>query len=173
MTCFKCGIGQLATAVVQVEGERCGEQFSIRMTGFKCPECGFETLDSAQTAEFSRKLSDAYRTAHGLLTSGQIRLAREALGMTQEQFARHVGVGPASVKRWEIGKVQDRASDQLMRLRIDPLAAQQNAEAVQHFAGAGLLSTILEYGNQGSEGFSGSTSVEGVNEFFAPEDLAA
>ena len=63
-------------------------------------------------AEFGRLLADKYRQDHGLLTSVEIRSRRKRLGMTQEEFARHLGVGIASVKRWEMGKIQDQRSNE-------------------------------------------------------------
>jgi len=51
--------------------------------------------------------------------------------MSQEQFAKHLGgVGVASVKRWELGQVQDAAMNTLIVLRTDPLAAKLNLKEV-------------------------------------------
>jgi hypothetical protein len=35
------------------------------------------------------------------------------------------------VKRWELGSVQDRAMDELIRLKSEPATAKQNLEAVE------------------------------------------
>jgi len=69
--------------------------------------------------EFSRLLSDKYRAAHGLLTSVDIRDRRNRLGMTQLEFAKYLGVGIASVKRWEMGKIQDARSNALIIEKTD------------------------------------------------------
>ena len=76
--------------------------------------------------EYALRISDAYRAKHGLLTSDEIKKRRTALGMTQEEFAAFLGVGPASVKRWELGKVQHNAMNRLMVLKTDPQAAHEN-----------------------------------------------
>lgn len=68
-TCFECGHDSLREAVVEVMGERNSEQFLVRTDGYKCANCNFQTIDSEQSEHFTRKLSDAYRAAHGLLTS--------------------------------------------------------------------------------------------------------
>ena len=37
------------------------------------------------------------------------------------------GVGSASIKRWELGKIQDEAMDKLLRLFLDPEYARRHA----------------------------------------------
>ena len=64
---------------------------------------------------------------HGALSfdDKEIRARRMQLGMSQTQFGEYLGTGPASVKRWELGQVQDKAMDELIRLKTDPEAARQ------------------------------------------------
>ena len=61
--------------------------------------------------EYGRLLADKYRAAHGLLTSEEIRERRERMGLSQQNFADYLKRGVASVKRWEMGKIQDPAND--------------------------------------------------------------
>jgi putative zinc finger/helix-turn-helix YgiT family protein len=129
--CFECEHGRLAGADVQLTGERNGENFVIQMPGLRCGSCGFETIDSVESAEFTRLVSDAYREKHGLLTGVEIRARREQLKMSQQPFAEYLGVGVASVKRWELGQVQDKAMDELIRLKTDPEAARNNLRALE------------------------------------------
>jgi len=56
---------------------------------------------------------------------------RRMLGMSQQDFADYLGVGAASVKRWEAGQIQDRALDELMRLKTDREAARNNLRALE------------------------------------------
>jgi DNA-binding transcriptional regulator YiaG len=52
-----------------------------------------------------------------LLLPAQIRAAREALGLQQEELARHLGVAAESLCRWEKGVlIQSRATDNLLRV---------------------------------------------------------
>jgi DNA-binding transcriptional regulator YiaG len=74
-------------------------------------------VDAQTTEELRRRTADAYRKKHGLLTSEEIKALRKLLQKTQTQFAQLVGVGEASVKRWETWLVQDKSSDELMRLK--------------------------------------------------------
>ena len=54
-----------------------------------------------------------------ILTADEIRRRRKGLGMNQRDFAEYLGVGIASLKRWEGGKTRNRSSDILIRLRTD------------------------------------------------------
>jgi len=129
--CFQCGADQLIEMQVELAGERNGESFVVSMPGLFCAACGFQTIDSRASAEFTRLVSDAYRRKHGLLAGSEIRDRREQLGMSQQQFADHLSVGVASVKRWELGQVQDKAMDELIRLKTDPDAARRNLAALE------------------------------------------
>ena len=95
VTCFGCGEGLLAPGIIALTGERNGESFLIRMEGLKCDRCGYQTIDSKQSSEFTRLISDAYRAKHGLLTGPEIRECRAQLGMTQHQFSDYLGTGVA------------------------------------------------------------------------------
>ena len=81
-------------------------------------------------AEYMRLAADVYRRKHSLLTSEDIRERRERVNMAQEEFARYLGVGSASVKRWEVGQVQDRAMDNLIRVYTDIAEALHNCKKV-------------------------------------------
>jgi putative zinc finger/helix-turn-helix YgiT family protein len=131
MTCFECGTGRLITAMVHLTSTRHGESFTVEVAGLKCDQCGFATVDSEQSAEFTRLVSDAYREKHGLLASEEIRARRLQLRMTQQQFSEHLGAGVASVKRWESGQIQENAMDQLIRLKTDLAAARENLKKLE------------------------------------------
>ena len=130
-SCCECN-GTMAPRIVAVTGHRNGEEFPVSVPGWACDTCGHQTIDNQQSGEFTKAVSDAYRRAHGLLTGPEIRERREEwLRMSQQAFAEHLGVGSASVKRWEAGQVQDRAMDELIRLKTDPEAARNNLRALE------------------------------------------
>jgi putative zinc finger/helix-turn-helix YgiT family protein len=54
----------------------------------------------------------------------EIRQGREKLALTQKQFANLLGVGEATVSRWETGaQIQQRAMDRFLRVcRASPAA---------------------------------------------------
>jgi putative zinc finger/helix-turn-helix YgiT family protein len=124
---LNCAHPTMVQETVELTGERNGESFSVSVPGMVCSKCGFSTISNKQSGKFTQAVSDAYRSAHGLLTGTDLKRLRTRLGMSQVEFAEHLGVGPASVKRWECGQIQDKAMDQLIRLRTDLNAALRNA----------------------------------------------
>lgn len=132
MNCLHCGRANLQKKPrARIRGEYKGEEFTVTMEGLACPKCGFTTVDGPRMAAYMRLVADAYRSRHGLLTSQEIRERRRRLGLSQAEFARHLGVGVASVKRWEMGRVQGVSSNELLRLRTDVGTARQNLEQIQ------------------------------------------
>jgi len=110
----------------KIEADVRGEKHFVEVEAEVCNRCGEVAFDDAQADAYTIAGSDAYRLAHGLLTTGQIKAARKRLGLTQTQFAERLKVGVASVKRWELGAIQDESSDLLIRLSTDLDAARRN-----------------------------------------------
>lgn len=84
-----------------------------------CNVCGLEVEDLLLAAENQRALSDAYRIAAGLLTGREIVKKRKRLEWSQDDLARAINVGVASVKRWERGQIQTPVMDQALRAVFD------------------------------------------------------
>jgi putative zinc finger/helix-turn-helix YgiT family protein len=120
ITCIQCGEADLEPKTIQLPGTVRGEGFTVEMEGLECPRCGYKTIEGSKMPEYGRLLADKYRASHGLLTSDEIRQRRKRLGLTQEQFAAYLEVGIASVKRWEMGKIQDPRHNQLIIERTRP-----------------------------------------------------
>jgi putative zinc finger/helix-turn-helix YgiT family protein len=119
MICIKCDnetFAEKPNAIIEQEFR--GEQIKVKMTASACTKCGWTTITLAQADELRRLTADAYRTKHGLLTSVEIKALRQLLGdKSQREFAAFLGVGEASVKRWETWLVQDKGNDQLIRMK--------------------------------------------------------
>jgi putative zinc finger/helix-turn-helix YgiT family protein len=120
-SCPSCGAGPDRWHVVErpIEQAFRGESFAIHGRVFTCADCGFETMDPAEKDALVHATWAAYRQGHGLLTPEAIMRFRKELGLTQEAFADYLGVGVASVKRWEKGLVQDKAMDELIRSKME------------------------------------------------------
>lgn len=129
MNCYQCG-KEMRTQRARMPGEYAGEKFLVETDAMVCPKCGYTTLHASQIDAFATMLADKYRAKHGLLTSAQIRTIRNKLGKSQEEFAKYLNVGVASVKRWELGKVQDKSSDELIRLKSSLAQAEQNVAMI-------------------------------------------
>lgn len=113
MKCCECDAGTLTRSLTAVEGQVKKKKYTVQAWGLVCDHCGHVAMEGADVQDFMRKLADAYRLQHKLLTSSEIKAIRG--GLSQLRFAEKLGVGIASVKRWELGLVQDLSNDKLLR----------------------------------------------------------
>ncbi len=82
---------------------------------YVCPECGAEAGTVEQTAAIQKSIADAYRKSAGLLTAKEIVESRKKMNLTQEELAKKMNVGIASLKRWEGSGIQTKSMDQALR----------------------------------------------------------
>ena len=92
-----------------------GAQFSVPVEQFVCSECGEEAGTVEQTAAIQRSIADAHRKSVGLLTGREIVEGRKKLNLTQDDLAKKMSVGIASIKRWEGAGIQSKSMDQALR----------------------------------------------------------
>lgn len=135
MKCFSCDKGVLNAQTVTVTEEIRDEKYTFETPGLICNSCHAIAFEGKDVSEHQRRLADAYRVAHGLLTSIDIRALREKLGMSQLKFAAYLKVGVASIKRWELGAIQDEANDSYIRLKTDLVAAEANCAEIKQIVG--------------------------------------
>ena len=119
MTCIQCSKGKMRPGLANIDATVKGETLPVSCTAMVCGRCGFHVLAPEQVDAYTVASADEYRRRHGLLTTREIQGFRRSLGMTQQEFADYLPVGVASVKRWELGQIQDRALDELMRVKCD------------------------------------------------------
>jgi putative zinc finger/helix-turn-helix YgiT family protein len=127
MECLNCG-AQMNKKVAPVDGAYGDKKFIVKTTAMVCPTCGYKTVDAQNLDEYYRAVADEYRASEGRLTSKELVGLRMRMKKSQREFADYLGVGEASVKRWELGKVQERAMDELIRLKT-----QVEYSAKNHF----------------------------------------
>lgn len=121
----------MTARTAEVTGEVRGEKLTVEVEATVCDRCGFQVLTEEQSAAYTVKISDAYREQHGLLTSAELKRIRKRLRMNQKEFAEYLGVGIASVKRWEAGLIQDAAMNELVRLKTDLQVARRNVRELE------------------------------------------
>ena len=132
-----------------------GDQLKVITPVTVCRDCGFQFLGKGQLDELRRRTADVYRKKHRLLTSMDIVLRRNALRETQEQFAKRLNVGVASVKRWETWLVQDKRSDELIRDKTDcDLFAQRLAKVMRSVGKTSALETACSKIIEGEQKFT-------------------
>ncbi|MDJ0651438.1 MAG: DUF4065 domain-containing protein [Simkaniaceae bacterium] len=126
MKCLQCDKAHFVEQKVRFNPEIKGETVEVIAPCMVCKNCQTPLMNTKQMNVLRRASADKYRENHKLLTSSQIIAYRKELGMSQTAFARYLGVGEASIKRWETYFIQDSSQDKLMRLKCDEAAAEIN-----------------------------------------------
>lgn len=130
MKCFDCESGRLSRKAAKVPHEVRGLKFEVEDSVWVCNQCGAISIPPDRLKEHGRLVNEAYRRLAGILSVEEIKAARHRLRMSQRQFAEYLGVGEASVKRWETGVLPDKSSSDLIRLKTDPEAALENYDSL-------------------------------------------
>jgi putative zinc finger/helix-turn-helix YgiT family protein len=129
MICLRCDNDQfLPKRDAVIEQEFRGETFRIQTPALACSKCEWITIDPQQADELRKRTADAYRKKHGLLTSEEIKAYRKLLRKNQREFAAFLGVGEASVKRWETWLPQEKGNDNLIRMKCENALIDQIAQ---------------------------------------------
>ena len=92
-----------------------GIDITLPVETYVCPECGFEAATLQSTGAVQTAIADAYRAKKGLLTGAEIKSMRKARGLSQQDLAKLMDVGIASLKRWETGLIQSKSMDRILR----------------------------------------------------------
>lgn len=126
MICLSCDSQNIEKKRVKSKATFKGDHIETISEKMLCKDCGESFLTEPQMSQFRRNLADAYREKNGLLKSEDIKNYRKKLGVSQIEFARMIGAGDSSVKRWETNRVQDRVYDMIIRSRCDPSYISDN-----------------------------------------------
>lgn len=86
----------------------------------RCAGCGDEVFDPEGAPDPLNLAYREYRQRHGMLQPEEIRNWRRSLRLTQAELANLVGLGGATVQRYENGSLQDTSHDTLLKLAMDP-----------------------------------------------------
>ena len=127
MKCLKCNCTEFRTKKIRFSPVLKGEIVEVLLPAYVCNECEEPLMDSKQMNALRKAAADKYRSNHDLLTSQEIVAFRKNFKMSQTEFARHLKVGEASIKRWETYYIQDESQDEHIRLKSDEVSAESNA----------------------------------------------
>lgn len=145
---WKCGecrqraVNLVTLDTYHTELEHDGRRYPISVANFRvaqCAQCGAMIFDD----DANRRLSDALRSAAGLLRPTEIRAQREALGLTQKALASYLLTAEATLSRWETGaQIQKPSLDAFMRVffqssdarRILGFCREEHAEGIERMA---------------------------------------
>lgn len=96
------------------------EPIPVDMEYYRCGECGEEFRGLEQKDDPFERAYRLYRAKHGMVQPEYIRTFRRKYSLTQGELANLLGLGGATLSRYEKGALQDRTHDTLMRMAIDP-----------------------------------------------------
>jgi len=110
------GHGMLSIKRIRKKMSFRGVDITVPVESYSCAVCGLKAGTVEQTAKIQRAISDSYRRAIGLLTGSEIVENRKNLGLSQDDLAKRMNVGIASIKRWETGTIQSKSMDHALRM---------------------------------------------------------
>jgi len=85
-----------------------------------CSVCGEELFDEELEEENIQRVYDIYRKKHGILSPEEVRNIRESYGLSQRAFAKLLGIGEASIARYETGALPEKSLSNMIMLLKDP-----------------------------------------------------
>lgn len=97
-----------------------GENIPVHVEYLKCLECESEFNDPNSDYDALDIAYHEYRERHGMVQPETIKSFRERFGLTQAELANLLGLGGATLSRYENGALQDEAHDTLITLAMQP-----------------------------------------------------
>ena len=99
-----CGLPHITLANVEVR---------------RCPECGEHEVVIPKIEQLHQAIAQAVIGKKARLAADEVRFLRKHLGWSGADFARHMGVTPETVSRWENGRESiGPVADRLLRLMV-------------------------------------------------------
>ena len=96
------------------------EPINVEIQYCKCSRCGDEVIDPALNVDPLLLAYEEYRRRHGFLRPEEMTDWRKAHHLTQSELAKLIGIGTATLSRYENGSLQDDSHERLLRLIMQP-----------------------------------------------------
>jgi putative zinc finger/helix-turn-helix YgiT family protein len=96
-----------------------GEAITVDVEYVRCNECGDVILNPALSEDPFELAYRAFRHKHTLLQPEEISNWRKAHNLTQAECAGLLGIGVATLNRYENGALQNESHETLLRLAMD------------------------------------------------------
>ena len=97
-----------------------GEKFPVTVEYYQCQTCGEEFEDPKSAYDPVEVAYRKYREKHAMVQPEGIREFRNKYGLTQKEFSSLLGIGIATLSRYENGALQDEAHDRILKLAMAP-----------------------------------------------------
>ncbi|GAB6118606.1 hypothetical protein JCM16816_24280 [Thermoanaerobacter brockii subsp. lactiethylicus] len=119
--CPVCGIEQETEIIEKEEASNVrGDEIKALARIRVCSVCGEELFDEELEEGNIKRVYDIYREKHGILSTKEIRNIRENYGLSQRAFAKLLGIGEASIARYETGALPEKSLSNMLMLLKDP-----------------------------------------------------
>ena len=118
--CEKCG--RFVETEIQKKSETLkvkGMEITLDVDTCVCQTCGATVFSPDVDDNSLKQFYREYREKAGLLQPEEIRAIRGEYGMSQETFAKVLGMGAKTIARYENGSLQDEAQNNLILLMRD------------------------------------------------------
>ena len=96
-----------------------GESISVERIYYHCDQCDEEFEVHTDDYDPFDTAYRGYRRRKGWVQPEEIKEFRENLGLTQKQFSDLLGIGIATLNRYENGALQSEASNRMISLSMD------------------------------------------------------
>jgi putative zinc finger/helix-turn-helix YgiT family protein len=97
-----------------------GEIVPVKVKYYRCNECGGEFHDPKLEVDPLDEAYTEYRRRKNLVQPEEIKALRRKYGLTQKELSDLLGIGIATLSRYENGALQDDAHDRILRLGMQP-----------------------------------------------------
>lgn len=119
--CPNCGKESALILVKETEEINVrGELIPIEAEYYRCQECGEEFEISRPDYTPLKDAYEEYRRRKSMVQPEEIRHFRNKFELTQKEFSGILGIGIATLNRYENGALQNKAHDRVLRLSMDP-----------------------------------------------------
>lgn len=118
--CPNCGNENGLTLIRETEEFNVrGEMIPVEIEYCRCEDCGEEMMQLRTDDDPLEKAYREYRQRKGMVQPEEIREFRQHLGLTQKEFSELLGIGVASLSRYENGALQEQAHDRILKFGMD------------------------------------------------------
>jgi putative zinc finger/helix-turn-helix YgiT family protein len=110
----------------------------------RCSECGEEFEDPKSDYDPLVVAYAEYRRRKGMVTPEQISQFRKTYGLTQKELSDLIGIGTATLSRYENGSLQEEVHDKLLRFVMEPRSMRKLAESDRSALSQAKKDSILQ-----------------------------
>lgn len=119
--CPNCGSKNSLSLIRETEAFNVrGEAIPVAVEYHRCRVCGEEMLDLQRGRDPLDEAYREYRRRKGMVQPEEIRAFRQQWGLTQKEFSALLGIGVATLSRYENGALQEQAHDQVLKSGMQP-----------------------------------------------------